>query len=162
MRPRIRNGTRYLGMSPRGEIAEPPWPPLQPNRPACQSVARSCRIRPWNVGPHGLYKAAESQRRLPDQPMHSDSLDQWTHDHVFLGPKHARNERRTWLVVALTVVMMVGEIAAGSLFGTLALLAHGWHIATHAAALRDAAAPFLLSRQPRLNSLFSLRTGQYG
>jgi hypothetical protein len=42
--------------------------------------------------------------------MHSHSLDQWTHDHVFLGPKHDRNERRTWFVVALTAVMMVGEI----------------------------------------------------
>jgi Co/Zn/Cd efflux system component len=58
--------------------------------------------------------------------MHSHSLDQWTHDHVFLGPQHAHNERRTWFVVALTAIMMVGEIVAGTLFGSMALLADGW------------------------------------
>ena len=52
--------------------------------------------------------------------MHSHSIDQWTHDHVFLGEAHARNERRTWGVVALTVAMMVGEITAGTLFGSMA------------------------------------------
>src|ERR687892_465807 len=67
--------------------------------------------------------------------MHSHSLDQWTHKHVFLGQAHSRNERRTWLVVALTAAMMVGEIAGGMLFGSMALLADGWHMATHAAAL---------------------------
>ena len=67
--------------------------------------------------------------------MHSHSLDQWTHDHVFLGARHERNERRTWFVVALTLAMMIGEITAGSLFGSMALLADGWHMATHAAAL---------------------------
>ncbi|HTO61826.1 MAG TPA: cation transporter, partial [Bradyrhizobium sp.] len=51
--------------------------------------------------------------------MHSHSLDRWTHDHVFLGDTHARNERRTWFVVALTVVMMIAEITAGSLFGSM-------------------------------------------
>src|SRR5215216_1294362 len=49
-------------------------------------------------------------------PMHSHSLDQWTHDHMFLGAQHGRNERRTWFVVALTAVMMVFEILAGTLF----------------------------------------------
>src|SRR5205085_8027927 len=56
------------------------------------------------------------------QPMHTHSLDPWTHDHVFLGRQHVRNERRTWFVVAITAVMMVGEIAAGSYFGSMALL----------------------------------------
>jgi len=44
--------------------------------------------------------------------MHSHSIDQWTHDHVFLGAQHDRNERRTWFVVTLTAAMMVGEIVA--------------------------------------------------
>ena len=52
--------------------------------------------------------------------MHSHSLDQWTHDHVFLGTKHAHNERRTWFVVGLTASMMVVEIAGGTLFGSMA------------------------------------------
>jgi cation diffusion facilitator family transporter len=97
-----------------------------------------------------------------DQPMHSHSLDQWTHDHVFLGPKHDRNERRTWFVVALTAVMMVGEIVAGSLFGSMALLADGWHMATHAAALGIAAAAYLFARQHARNSRFAFGTGKFG
>ena len=94
--------------------------------------------------------------------MHSHSVDQWTHDHVFLGPKHADNERRTWFVVALTVVMMVGEIVAGSVFGSMALLADGWHMATHAAALGIAALAYLFARQHARNSRFSFGTGKFG
>src|SRR5438445_724334 len=75
--------------------------------------------------------------------MHTHSLDQWTHEHVFLGEKHEHNERRTWFVVALTAIMMIGEIAAGSLFGSMALLADGWHMATHAAALGIAGAAYV-------------------
>jgi cation diffusion facilitator family transporter len=94
--------------------------------------------------------------------MHSHSIDQWTHDHVFLGPKHAHNERRTWFVVALTIVMMVGEITAGSLFGSMALLADGWHMATHAAALGIAATAYLFARQHARNSRFAFGTGKFG
>ncbi|MEA2940571.1 MAG: hypothetical protein QOD09_1100 [Bradyrhizobium sp.] len=94
--------------------------------------------------------------------MHSHSLDPWTHDHVFLGHQHARNERRTWLVVAVTAVMMVGEIAAGSFFGSMALLADGWHMATHAAALGIAGAAYLFARQQARNSRFAFGTGKFG
>src|SRR5664279_5482067 len=94
--------------------------------------------------------------------MHEHSLDQWTHEHVFLGPKHDHNERRTWFVVALTAVMMVGEITAGSLFGAMALLADGWHMATHACALGIAAAAYLFARQHARNSHFTFGTGKFG
>jgi cation diffusion facilitator family transporter len=94
--------------------------------------------------------------------MHSHSLDQWTHDHVFLGSRHARNERRTWFVVALTAVMMVGEIVAGIVFGSMALLADGWHMATHAAALGIAALAYLFARRQALNSHFTFGTGKFG
>jgi cation diffusion facilitator family transporter len=94
--------------------------------------------------------------------MHSHSLDQWTHDHLFLGPKHARNERRTWFVVALTAVMMVGEIVAGTLFGSMALLADGWHMATHAAALGIAALAYLFARRQSGNTNFTFGTGKFG
>ena len=50
------------------------------------------------------------------------------HDHVFLGGNHARNERRTWAVIALTATMMVAEITAGTIYGSMALLADGWHM----------------------------------
>jgi cation diffusion facilitator family transporter len=94
--------------------------------------------------------------------MHTHSVDQWTHDHVFLGPQHARNERRTWFVVALTAAMMVGEIVAGSLFGSMALLADGWHMATHAAALGIAALAYLFARQHARDSRFTFGTGKFG
>ena len=94
--------------------------------------------------------------------MHSHSLDQWTHDHVFLGQRHERNERRTWFVVALTVAMMVGEITAGTLFGSMALLADGWHMATHAAALGIAALAYFFARQHARSARFSFGTGKFG
>jgi len=94
--------------------------------------------------------------------MHSHSVDRWTHDHVFLGEKHAQNERRTWFVVALTVVMMAGEIAAGSLFGSMALLADGWHMGTHAAALGIAGVAYLFARRHTANARFSFGTGKFG
>jgi len=81
---------------------------------------------------------------------------------VFLGPKHAHNERRTWIVVALTAIMMVGEIAAGTLFASMALLADGWHMATHAAALGIAGAAYLFARQHVRNSRFAFGTGKFG
>ncbi len=94
--------------------------------------------------------------------MHTHSLEPWTHDHVFLGHRHLRNERRTWFVVAITAVMMVGEIAAGSYFGSMALLADGWHMATHAAALGIAAAAYLFARRQAGSSRFAFGTGKFG
>src|SRR3954463_12180370 len=94
--------------------------------------------------------------------MHSHSIDQWTHDHAFLGDKHDENERRTWLVVVLTLVMMVGEIVAGSLFGSMALLADGWHMGTHAAALGIAAFAYRFARRHLGSSHFSFGTGKFG
>jgi cation diffusion facilitator family transporter len=94
--------------------------------------------------------------------MHTHSLDRHTHDHAFLGAKHEQNERRTWFVVALTLVMMVGEIAAGSFFGSMALLADGWHMGTHAAALGIAGAAYLFARRQLGNARFSFGTGKFG
>jgi hypothetical protein len=65
--------------------------------------------------------------------MHSHPMTQWTHAHAFLGAHHGAHERRTWSVVALTAVMMVAEIAGGTLFGSIALIADGWHMGTHVA-----------------------------
>jgi cation diffusion facilitator family transporter len=94
--------------------------------------------------------------------MHSHSIDQWTHDHVFLGSHHDRHERRTWFVVALTAVMMVGEITVGWLSGSMALLADGWHMATHAAALGIAGLAYLFARRQAGNSRFTFGTGKFG
>ena len=94
--------------------------------------------------------------------MHTHSLDKWTHDHVFLGRQHAANERRTWLVVILTAVMMVSEIAGGTIFGSMALLADGWHMATHAAAIGIAAFAYRFARRHAHDARFSFGTGKVG
>ena len=94
--------------------------------------------------------------------MHSHSIDQWTHDHVFLGSRHHQHERRVWFVVGLTTVMMVGEISVGWLSGSMALLADGWHMATHAAALGIAALAYLFARRQSGNARFTFGTGKFG
>lgn len=94
--------------------------------------------------------------------MPSQSLGQWQHDHVFLGKKHATYERRTWVVVTLTAAMMVAEIVGGSLFGSIALLADGLHMATHVAALSIAALAYSFARKHVSNEWFSFGTGKLG
>ena len=84
------------------------------------------------------------------------------HDHVFLGDDHERNERRTWLVIALTASMMVIEIVAGNLFGSMALTADGWHMSTHAAAMLIAALAYLYARRNARNPRFTFGTGKLG
>ena len=94
--------------------------------------------------------------------MHSRSLGPWTHEHVFLGVGHARNERRTWLVVGLTATMMVAEIVGGIVFGSMALLADGWHMSTHAAALAIAALAYQDARHHKHDPRFAFGTGKLG
>lgn len=94
--------------------------------------------------------------------MHSHSVDQWTHDHVYLGEKHHRNERRTWLVVWLTFAMMVVEIIGGSIWGSMALVADGWHMSTHALALGIAALAYRFARTYATDRRLSFGTGKFG
>ena len=94
--------------------------------------------------------------------MHSHSLEGWQHQHAFLGKQHARHERRTWLVVALTAGMMIAEIAGGTLFGSMALLADGFHMATHAGALAISALAYLYARRHAQDRRFSFGTGKLG
>jgi cation diffusion facilitator family transporter len=94
--------------------------------------------------------------------MHNHSIDSWRHQHVFLGKDHARNERRTWLVIALTGAMMIAEIVAGVVFGSMALLADGFHMATHAGALTISALAYLYARRHAHDERFSFGTGKMG
>jgi cation diffusion facilitator family transporter len=94
--------------------------------------------------------------------MHSHSLEKWTHEHVFLGAHHVRNERRVWLVVGLTATMMVAEIFGGIVFGSMALLADGWHMSTHAAALAIAALAYQYARRHTHDPRFAFGTGKLG
>jgi cation diffusion facilitator family transporter len=94
--------------------------------------------------------------------MHSHSLERWQHSHVFLGADHERNERRTRLVVGLTLVMMVGEIVAGTMFGSMALLADGWHMGTHAGALTISALAYRYARRHARSERYAFGTGKVG
>ena len=94
--------------------------------------------------------------------MHKHSIEPLRHDHAFLGRKHGQFERRTWIVVAITLVAMVVEIAAGLVFGSMALTADGLHMATHAGALGLAALAYSLARKHAGDERFSFGTGKVG
>lgn len=94
--------------------------------------------------------------------MTARSLDRWTHHHSFLGEHHRRNERRTWAVIALTAAMMVTEIVGGVWFGSMALLADGWHMSTHAAALGISAFAYVYARRHAHDRRFTFGTGKVG
>jgi cation diffusion facilitator family transporter len=94
--------------------------------------------------------------------MHDTSVQPWKHDHVFLGESHRRNERRTWFVVVLTAGTMIAEIIAGTVFGSMALLADGWHMSTHAAALTISALAYNFARRHAHDPRFSYGTGKFG
>jgi cation diffusion facilitator family transporter len=94
--------------------------------------------------------------------MDAHSLERWRHDHVFLGEKHGANERRTWIVVTFTTVMMIIEIGGGAMFGSMALVADGLHMSTHVAALSIAAVAYSFARRHVGNDWFSFGTGKIG
>ncbi|CAJ3198549.1 CDF family Co(II)/Ni(II) efflux transporter DmeF [Burkholderia pseudomallei] len=84
------------------------------------------------------------------------------HDHIFLGAAHEENERRTWMVIALCSAMMVAEIVGGSLFGSLALVADGLHMSTHAGAMLIAALAYTYARRHATDPRFVFGTGKLG
>jgi len=94
--------------------------------------------------------------------MRGDSDESWFETHNFLGSQHDKHERRTWMVVGLTAVTMVVEIAAGSWFNSMALLADGWHMATHAGAMGLSALAYRFARRHARNPRFTFGTGKVG
>ncbi|WP_063534246.1 CDF family Co(II)/Ni(II) efflux transporter DmeF [Burkholderia sp. MSMB1589WGS] len=84
------------------------------------------------------------------------------HDHIFLGAAHEQNERRTWIVIALCAAMMVAEIVGGTLFGSLALVADGLHMSTHAGAMLIAALAYTYARRHANDAHFVFGTGKLG
>ncbi|HET6378349.1 MAG TPA: CDF family Co(II)/Ni(II) efflux transporter DmeF [Methylocella sp.] len=87
---------------------------------------------------------------------------QEAHSHYFLGETHARNERRAWAAITLTLTMMTAEIAGGAWFGSLAVVADGFHMATHGVALLIAALAYTYARQHANDSRFAFGTGKLG
>jgi len=85
-----------------------------------------------------------------------------THSHSFLGAAHEQSERKTWAVIWLCTAMMVAEIIGGLLFGSIALVADGLHMSTHASALLLAALAYNYARKHVADPRFSFGTGKFG
>ena len=96
------------------------------------------------------------------QTMRGDADESWFETHNFLGSQHDKHERRTWMVVGLTAITMVVEITAGSWFNSMALLADGWHMATHAGAMGLSALAYRFARRHARNPRFTFGTGKVG
>ena len=93
--------------------------------------------------------------------MHSNTLYQWQHPHR-LKVENSQGENRTKLVILITVMMMTVEISAGYMFGSMALLADGWHMGTHAAALLITVFAYIYARRHADNPQYSFSTGKVG
>jgi cation diffusion facilitator family transporter len=89
-------------------------------------------------------------------------IEALTHSHVYLGARHDENARRTLWVVALTAAMMVAEIIAGLVFNSMALLADGVHMATHAGALGIAVIAYAYAKRHARSGRYSFGTGKVG
>jgi cation diffusion facilitator family transporter len=94
--------------------------------------------------------------------MHASTIDDFRHEHVFLGASHERNERRTWLVIGVCAAMMAAEIGGGAVFNSMALIADGLHMSTHAGALLLAALAYTFSRRHAEDPRFTFGTGKFG
>jgi cation diffusion facilitator family transporter len=96
------------------------------------------------------------------EPMHSHSIDDFRHSHVFLGEAHERNERKMWIVIAICTAMMAAEIIGGVWFGSVALIADGLHMSTHAGALLIAALAYTYARRYASHHRLAFGTGKVG
>lgn len=92
--------------------------------------------------------------------MHKHDLSPWRHEHVFGQDQRQAGERRTLMVVLLTAVMMVVEITAGLIYGSMALLADGLHMASHATALGIAVFAYVIARRLAADQRFSFGVGK--
>ncbi|MFZ2979911.1 MAG: CDF family Co(II)/Ni(II) efflux transporter DmeF [Sphingobium sp.] len=98
----------------------------------------------------------------PEKPGRLHDEDEHYFDHIYLAAGHDKNAQRTLWVVWLTAVTMVVEIAAGWFTGSMALLADGFHMATHAGALGVAALAYRYAKTHARNPRFTFGTGKVG
>lgn len=94
--------------------------------------------------------------------MSQSSLGAYKHSHFFLGAEHRENERKVWLVIILTASMMLVEIIGGTIYGSMALVADGWHMSTHAGAMLITAWAYRFARHNASNPRFTFGTGKLG
>lgn len=92
--------------------------------------------------------------------MHTQSVDKWQHDHTFEQDKIESGERKTLIVIGITTATMVVEIVAGIVYGSMALLADGLHMGSHATALGVAAVAYVFARRRAKDRSFSFGTGK--
>jgi cation diffusion facilitator family transporter len=88
------------------------------------------------------------------------NVEPWRHDHSFGQDRRRPGERKTQIVIAITATMMIVEIVAGVLFGSMALLADGLHMASHAAALTLNAFAYIYARRHARDVSYSFGTGK--
>lgn len=92
--------------------------------------------------------------------MHHEHLSAWQHDHSFGQESVRAGKRRTWIVIGLTTAMMVWEIIAGLAYGSMALLADGLHMGSHATAIGITAFAYFYARRHAHDPAFSFGTGK--
>lgn len=92
--------------------------------------------------------------------MHTQDLSRWQHGHTFGHDQVKPGERRTLLVVIITALMMVVEVVAGILYGSMALLADGLHMASHAVALGISVMAYVFARRLATDRRFAFGTGK--
>ena len=91
--------------------------------------------------------------------MHEYNLSKWQHEHDF-SPTNDKAETRTLYVLVLTAITMVAEIVAGSVYGSMALLADGWHMGTHVAAFMITLFAYRFTRKHQNNPSYAFGTGK--
>ena len=101
------------------------------------------------------------RKALRERPLlHTESTSKWEHEHTFGQDKRKFGERRTQVVIAVTAATMIVEIAAGMAFGSMALLADGLHMGSHASALAISAFAYYYTRRHAGNPKFNFGTGK--
>lgn len=105
--------------------------------------------------------APGAQQRYIRRSMHTHNMTPWLHSHEFAAVD-GRNERRITVVAAVTALTMVVEVVAGFYCGSMALLADGWHMGTHVAALCISVFAYRYARRNARNPRFTFGTGKVG
>jgi len=91
---------------------------------------------------------------------HNHDMEHLRHEHFYLTAQDKKSERRVFIVVGITTAMMLLEITCGLIFNSMALLADGWHMSTHAGALGIAAFAYFFARKNARNQDYSFGTGK--
>jgi cation diffusion facilitator family transporter len=92
--------------------------------------------------------------------MHTESVERWVHDHIFGQDQRKSSEKRTLIVSVITVLTMFVELGAGIAFGSMALLADGLHMGSHASALAISVFAYRYTRTHAMDARFNFGTGK--